>query len=92
MLSRRRVSEALCAPREVEEWATSSQRKNFVDSNVGPTGMISGLKPTDYLRNLDTTQCAVTFRGDTYLLKPMVEALRELHVRAAAEAAKPRWK
>ena len=76
----------------LEEWAASSQRKNFVDSNVGPTGMISGLGPTDYLRNLDTTQCAVTFRGDTYLLKPLVEALSELHVRAAAEAVKPHWK
>ena len=54
--------------------------------------MISGLESGDYLRNLDTTQCAVTFRGDTYLLKPLGETLRELHVKAAAEAAKPHWK
>lgn len=75
----------------LEEWAASSQRKNFADSNVGPTGMISGLNPGDYLRNLDTTQCAVTFRGDTYLLRPLVEAVSKLHVKAVAEAAKPHW-
>jgi hypothetical protein len=75
----------------LEQWAASSQRKNFADSNVGPTGMISGLEPGDYLRNLDTAQRSVTFRGDTYPLKPLVEALRRLHVTAAAEAAKPHW-
>jgi hypothetical protein len=76
----------------LEQWAASSQRKNFAGSNVGPPGMILGLEAGDYLRNLDTTQCAVTFRGDIYLLKPLVRALSELHVRAAAEAAKPHWK
>jgi len=75
----------------LEQWAASSQRKNFVDSNVGPTGMISGLEPGDYLRNLDTTRHAVTFRGDTYLLKPLVEALSNLYVKAVAEAVKPHW-
>ncbi len=76
----------------LEQWAASSQRKNFADSNVGPPGMISGLEPGDYLRNLDTTQCAVTFRGDTYHLTPLVAAVKELHVVATAEAPKPRWK
>jgi hypothetical protein len=75
----------------LEQWATSSPRKGFADSNVGPTGMISGPEPGNYLRNLDTTQCAVTFRGDTYLLKPLVEALSNLYVKAAAEAKKPNW-
>jgi hypothetical protein len=73
----------------LEQWAALSERKNFADSNVGPTGMITGLEPSDYLRNLDTTQFTVTFRGDTYPVKPLVEALRELHVRAELEAAKP---
>jgi hypothetical protein len=76
----------------LEKWAASSQRKNFVDSNVGPTGMISGLEPSDCLRNLDTTKCTVTFRGDTYHLTPLAAALRELHAVAAPEAAKPHWK
>jgi hypothetical protein len=48
-----------------------------------------GADPGDYLRNFDTTRCAVTFRGDTYLLKPVVEALSELHAKAKAENDKP---
>jgi hypothetical protein len=75
----------------LEQWATSSQRKNFADSNIGPTGMISGLEPGDYLRNFDTTKYAVTFRGDTYLLNPLIEALQELHARASVESRKPDW-
>lgn len=63
----------------LEQWATSSQRRNFTDSNVGTTGMISGLDPGDYLRNFDTKEYAVTFRGDKYPLKPIIEALQDLH-------------
>jgi len=72
----------------LEEWATASHRMNFADSNVGPTGMLSGMDAGDYLRNLDTAKCAVTFRGDTYPLKPIVDALQELHGRALAECLK----
>ena len=75
----------------LEEWATSSQRRSFADSNVGPTNMISGMDPGDNLRNFDTSKYAVTFRGDTYLLKPVVAALRELHEKALAETRKPPW-
>jgi hypothetical protein len=75
----------------LEQWATSSDRRNFADSNVGPTGMISGLDPADYLRNFDTSKHAVTFRGDSYLLKPVVDALRELHERAPVECRKLPW-
>ena len=75
----------------LEQWATSSQRRNFADSNVGPTGMISGLDPRDYLRNFDTDKYAVTFRGDTYLLKPVVGALRALHEKALSELSKAPW-
>jgi hypothetical protein len=72
----------------LEDWATSSKRKNFVDSNVGPSGMISGIDPEDYLRNFDTTKNAVTFRGDEYNLKPMIDAIVELHEKASIEAKK----
>jgi len=59
----------------LEAWATSSERHNFADSNVGPPGMIVGLEPGDYLRNFDTTGFAVTFRGDTYPLQPVTNAI-----------------
>ena len=53
--------------------------------------MISGLYPRDYLRNFDTDKYAVTFRGDTYLLKPVVGALRALHEKALSELSKAPW-
>jgi hypothetical protein len=76
----------------LEQWAASPQRGAFVDQNVGPTGrMISGLDPRSYLRNFDPAQYAVTFRGDTYQLKPLIEALMNLHSKASAEVEKPDW-
>ncbi len=62
----------------LEQWATSSQRHNFVDSNVGPLSAIGGIDPTDCLRNLDPTSFALTYRGDTYALKPVAEAAQTL--------------
>jgi len=32
----------------LEEWAKSSERHNFVDSNIGPPNMIDGIDPKDY--------------------------------------------
>jgi hypothetical protein len=75
----------------LEEWATSSDRSNFADSNVGPPGMISGLDPGDYLRNFDTSKYAITYRGDTYSVQPVVDAFRELHKKALSECRNPPW-
>jgi len=75
----------------LERWATSSERHNFADSNVGPPSMIAGFEPGDYLRNLDTTNFAITFRGDIYHLQPMINAIRDLWQKAAVEAEKPHW-
>ncbi len=49
--------------------------------------MIAGLDPGDFLRNFDTTNHAVTFRGDTYPLQPIVKALADLWEKARAQAA-----
>lgn len=75
----------------LERWATSSERHNFADSNVGPLSMIVGLEPGDFLRNFDTTNFAVTFRGDIYHLQPVANAILDLWQRAAVEAEKPYW-
>lgn len=47
--------------------------------NPGPEGMISGLDPGDFLRNLDPDAMEVTFRGDRYSLMPIVDSLSSLH-------------
>lgn len=73
----------------LEKWATSSKRKNLVDSNIGASSAICGIDDGDFLRNFDTTEYAVTFRGDTYYLKPLIEALKQLHANACGEFEKP---
>lgn len=75
----------------LEQWATSSERHNLADSNVGSPNMIVGLELGDYLRNFDTVNWAVTFRGDTYYIQPIADAIQELWQRASVEAAKPHW-
>lgn len=75
----------------LEKWATASKQRNFVDSNVGPAGMISGIDPEDYLRNFDTSNYALTFRGDVYKLQPIIDAIVELHPKAAYEAGRVPW-
>jgi hypothetical protein len=72
----------------LEDWATASQRRNFVDSNVMPPGAIAGIDPADYLRNLDPVGWTLTFRGDSYALRPVIQAVQDLWEIAAFEAAK----
>ncbi len=62
----------------LDDWANSSPHHNFVDSNVGPPNMIVGIAGGDYLRNFDTTNNAVTYRGDRYELRPVVTELQTL--------------
>ena len=66
----------------LEVWVESSGDHVFVDSNIGPPGMIAGLDSAGFLRNFDTKNLAVTFRGDAYSLQPIVTAIEELHARA----------
>jgi hypothetical protein len=62
----------------LEDWATSSDRHGFADSNVRPPNMIVGLDAGDFLRNFDTSRFAITFRGDVYEVRPIVEAIGAL--------------
>ena len=62
----------------LEEWATSSTRRNFVDSNVGPIDMIRDIDPGDYLRNFNPATWTVTFRGDSYELKPIIQEVGKI--------------
>jgi len=73
----------------LEKWATSSKRHNFVDSNIGPHNMVEGVDPEDILRNFDPICWTLTFGGNKYELKPIIEAIYELYSKVAAEANKP---
>jgi hypothetical protein len=73
----------------LEKWIISSKRHNFVDSSVITPNSIVGIDQMDYLRNFDPTNFAVTFRGDIYPLKPVIEAVQKLWKNAVVESQKP---
>ncbi|PNR88536.1 hypothetical protein X925_05945 [Petrotoga sp. 9T1HF07.CasAA.8.2] len=75
----------------LEEWAKSSERHNFVDSSIGPSDMIAGIDPKDFLRIFNPTTWTLTFRGDKYELKPIIKAIYELYPKVSSEANKPWW-
>lgn len=75
----------------IESWASSSQRRNYVDSNIGPRNMIGGIDPSDFLRNFDTDLMAITFKGDTYEIQPIIDELVELRDIAEKESNKSHW-
>jgi hypothetical protein len=68
--------------KRLEQWAVSSKHRVFIDSNIGLGGKISGAEPGDYLRNFEPRNFAVTFRGDSYHLQPIAEAIEQLWHRA----------
>ena len=47
--------------------------------------MIPGIEPGDYLRHFDPRNFAITFRGDSYYLPPIVEALERLWHKATVQ-------
>lgn len=69
----------------LDAWTAAAHLGGFVDSNVGPRGMIRGTTPASYLRNYETDVATLTFKGESLELKPLVQALVEIHEKAAAE-------
>jgi hypothetical protein len=73
----------------LELWASSSARHNIVDTSVLPPGSIQGLDPGDFMRNFDPTAYSVTFRGDTYPLRPVIAEVQTLWKRVITEINRP---
>ncbi len=73
----------------LEKWAKASERGIFFDSNVGPLSAIGGVDARDLLRNFDPSTFTLTFRGDEYGLKPIIDVISELWQRAEPEANRP---
>ncbi len=61
----------------IEDWATDTERRNFIDSNINV--QIPGIDPTDYLRNFDSESFTLSFWGKEHPLEPVMEAIRQLH-------------
>jgi hypothetical protein len=69
----------------LEQWAVSSEHRGFVDANIGHPVMISGFDPGDCLRNFDPDTFTITFRGDSYHLPPIIQAIEELWHKATVQ-------
>ena len=69
---------------ELEDWVSGSNKQLVYDSNVGPIELIikSSNKPTSIIRHFDQYKSVIFYRGRQYHLKPVVEALKELKVKA----------
>lgn len=75
----------------LERWAASPAPRTLADSNIGLVSAISGLELDDQLRYFDPTTFAVTFRGDTYQLRPIIEAIQAIHQRATEKLRERAW-
>jgi len=67
----------------LETWVENRGTSSLVDSNLLPPGLITGLPEEAFLRNLDPTTLALTYRGDRYELREVAEAVRDLQSRVA---------
>jgi hypothetical protein len=77
----------------LDDWALSSENRDYADSNVGVTpgkGVLFWFAEGEYFRNIVRTdnpfEFTITFRGETLSLPPMIEAVRELAQKAGAES------
>jgi hypothetical protein len=70
----------------IERWATESANHAFVDRTViAGTRRIGGLEPKDTMRIIWTPSLVVSFQNDTYNLKAVEQALKEVHELAQAK-------
>jgi hypothetical protein len=66
---------------KLDEWASGSDSKPFVDLNIGPRVMIVGMDPEDHLRFFDTENISINFKGDTFKVQKILEAIYKLKKR-----------
>ena len=75
----------------LENWAVSSKRCNFFDSNIGSSNVIAGIDSEDFLRNFDPTSWTLYFRGDKYELKPIIEIVHDLYQKISSIEENELW-
>ena len=62
----------------LEDWASSSQRRNIVDMNVMPRTAIFGVDEGDFHRNLNPQNMEFYFRGEGYDLPSVARELETI--------------
>jgi hypothetical protein len=69
----------------LEEWISSSRTQGFIDSNIGGP-LPRGADTKDYLRNLDDVNYILTFWGESYQLKQILQEIKTITQIARTEA------
>lgn len=71
----------------LEEWAATIAGRPFIDGNINAHLMLRDIPQDRWLRNLETEDMALTFRGRRYRLEPIVEAIHLVRTRALVAAS-----
>ncbi len=69
--------------------ALPNDQRSFIDSNVSPGGiesLMGGVNQNRVLRHYDQVARVLMYRGDRYPLRPIIEAIQELQIKAEREA------
>lgn len=76
----------------IEDWAQRSSACHvLVDDLIGSTAAIGGLDSEDFMRSYDPATHRLSFRGETFEIVPVVEAINELLPIVIEVASKPHW-
>ncbi|HMI98050.1 MAG TPA: hypothetical protein VK479_16195 [Micropepsaceae bacterium] len=76
----------------IDEWWQKSKGHNHVDLNIGPKkGMFGGLEEIDQFRLFDPDTTDITFWGQEFNLRKIVDEVRSIAPKLAQEANKPHW-
>jgi hypothetical protein len=68
----------------IETWYEASRDRNFVDTNIGPLGMIPGIEVGDMMRSFDPSTGILHFRGDSWDIGAIGREIRTLAPKAWA--------
>lgn len=68
----------------LDDWSSTSERRNIACDTIGPPNAIGGLDPTDIMRWFDPTTNAFRFRGEEYALQPLAAAVDQLLTKAVS--------
>lgn len=57
----------------ISTWYQTSKNKNYIDTNIGPSNFIGGFDESDFMRNYNTDENSVNFKGEKYYIQPLIE-------------------
>ena len=66
----------------LDTWVASSKKHEYVDGFIHKSSAVEVKDAIDRKRNFDGTDWIVTFRGDSYELRPIIAAANELYLKS----------